>query len=83
VRGVEVAISHFLLNEPEIELDFFERAYIANAARELIKERAIQPTLHNPLHIREVKPVLSRSYSPLLWICILKKGLVARDSRFM
>jgi hypothetical protein len=49
-------------------LDFFSRSYIAYSALQLIKERSIQSTLNNPLHIREVKPVLSRSYALVLWI---------------
>jgi hypothetical protein len=40
----------------------------APAARELINERANQSTCNDPLRAREVKPRLSRSFPPLLWI---------------
>jgi hypothetical protein len=36
----------------------------------LINDRSIQHPTHLPPQIREVKPVLSRSYPPLLWISV-------------
>jgi hypothetical protein len=50
------------------DLDFFVRGCNECAARAVINERAIQPTCNDPLRVREVKPVLSRSFPPLLWI---------------
>jgi hypothetical protein len=42
----------------------------AVVAAGLINERSIQHPTHLPPQIREVKPVLSRSYPPLLWISV-------------
>ena len=40
------------------------------ADHQVINERSIQPTSHDPPQIREVKPLLSRSCPPLLWISV-------------
>jgi hypothetical protein len=49
-------------------LIFSSTLFSGRAARALINERANQATCNDPLRAREVKPGLSRSFPPLLWI---------------
>jgi hypothetical protein len=49
-------------------LELIESTRDASVDRRVINERSTQPTHHDPPQMREVKPVLSRSCPPLLWI---------------
>jgi hypothetical protein len=51
-----------------VTLIFFSRCFPGGRQGAVINERSIQPTHHDPPHIRDVKRVLSRSFPPLLWI---------------
>src|SRR5262249_53224366 len=60
-RQTSAGISNF-------DLDFSVHRCRGLATRAVINERAKQPTCNDPPRVREVKPVLSRSFPPLLWI---------------